>query len=108
MSKSKFTPAPWHVDGVCILDERGKEVAETWGECASIECLPNARLIAAAPELYEAVIRSIVALDALYPSGTRLELEYEDEQRAVASLLDYCRDAIAKVNQEGRKHAKPE
>jgi hypothetical protein len=52
----------------------------------------------AAPELYEAVTRCIVALEALYPSGTRLELEYEDEQRAVASLLDYCRAAIAKAD----------
>ena len=115
METVKCTPRPWRAElgevhevrdseggRICLLTQlRGKH--GLGGRRADHESPANAYLIAAAPDLYEALTRSIVALEALYPSGERIELEHEDEQRAVAALLDYSRAAIAKT--EGKAGA---
>ncbi len=55
---TKYTPGPWHVESpaLSIADSQRIEVAtvRTYGDDA--EALANARLIAAAPELLEALI----------------------------------------------------
>jgi len=59
----KFTPGPWAIttsgffEGVCIRAEGNRWVAQVWSQHEGVE-LPreaNARLIAAAPALYEAL-----------------------------------------------------
>ena len=61
MSETKYTPGPWEIE-----QRRGRRIcihAETWGHLAEVyqtpstkeEGLANANLIAAAPELYEAL-----------------------------------------------------
>ena len=57
-----FTPGPWHLfheaDTTAVMTEDGREVVHWRGFDAShhqLRRLPNARLIAAAPELYEAL-----------------------------------------------------
>jgi len=51
MSEPKFTPGPWNADGVYVCDENDSEVAL----CDGDNWEPNSYLIAAAPELYEAL-----------------------------------------------------
>ena len=103
---ANFTPGPWEISqytnyiGYSIWAKGAGCIAERWypSEHEDAPMAENAHLIAAAPEMYEALTRSTVALEALYPSGERIELEHEDEQRAIASLLDYCRAALAKAD----------
>ena len=103
---ANHTPGPWHAvranEDRFYIDGQGAPVlAWVFGDLPEFrggKMEANADLIAAAPEMYEALKRCIVALEALYPSGERIELEYEDEQRAIASLLDYCRAALAKAD----------
>jgi len=59
-----FTKGPWEAgvqydDEFCcpVLDESGREVAEAKGENED-ECAANARLIAAAPEMYDTLARA--------------------------------------------------
>lgn len=51
MSEPKFTPGPWNADGVYVCDKNDAEVAL----CDGDNWEPNSYLIAAAPELYEAL-----------------------------------------------------
>ena len=58
MSTPPFTPGPWHVaNGVQIRSERD-QIARVW-MMRSGEGKANARLIAAAPELYSALSRIV-------------------------------------------------
>lgn len=82
MAKTKFTPGPWWTDGEYSADECGVSVIAARADCGPLpgnptrgmvafvsELLPenadraraNAHLIAAAPELYEALERLIKA-----------------------------------------------
>lgn len=96
MSETKHTKGPWHCTKKHprqISDARGFKIAKclrlTKGSNFSMpeeEAQANAHLIAAAPELLEALK---AVLDSLFESGRR---DFEAEQRA--------EDAIAKA--EGR------
>lgn len=62
MSEAKFTPGPWHVgpvDDTRVEDSYGNEVAQIDGDYNHPDTWPimeaNAHLIAAAPDLYEAL-----------------------------------------------------
>lgn len=63
MSETKFTPGPWHKDersDIYVRDSEGDYIAETYAPMpkrkrAKGENEANAHLIAAAPELYEAL-----------------------------------------------------
>ncbi len=92
---SKHTPGPWKTDGdEIILSSDGRNLADVWTEFAAIprdEAVANARLIAAAPELLEALPALIViALDSL--DGMDAETREECE-RDIAK----ARAAIAKA-----------
>jgi len=61
----KFTPGPWEVDATRILanDERRTVVCEVTGSIKYSSTQADARLIAAAPDLYAAAVAAI-AYDA--------------------------------------------
>lgn len=95
MSEIKPTPGPWSVDGnvirgdaksngsvsvACILD-----VAYPYGRWAGESAQANARLIAAAPELLEAL---------------QLLLEQDDNGEDEIWVRNKARDAIAKATGE--------
>lgn len=89
-TEQSFTPGPWEVtasgffEGVCIRTEDNTWVAQVWSAHGGIE-LPrdaNARLIAAAPALYEALqkVRAMFFEDAR--SGANVvdgKLEFVDD-----------------------------
>ena len=82
MSEPKFTPGPWKVgpvDDTRVEDALGNEVAQIDGDYNHPDTWPimeaNARLIASAPELYE-------ALEGLIDIADR------------GDVRDYARDAI--------------
>ena len=60
MTEPKFTPGPWHVknrDKPYVMQENGIALAQIW-DCSVIsreQADANARLIAAAPDLYDAL-----------------------------------------------------
>ena len=78
---NKHTPGPWHVQG-----DHGKLWIETSGNDDTIaevhrraakgsvysckEASANAKLIAAAPDLLEALEDSLTALNIVYPNGS--------------------------------------
>jgi hypothetical protein len=84
MSKPKWTPGPWSVfdadDSLLVRDENDGFIVDAknghWnddGEYAqSSESAPNARLIATAPELYEALADCVEALAHIESIGMRV------------------------------------
>jgi hypothetical protein len=50
MTDIKFTPGPWRADGYCVSRD-----SEKWQRVADCMEVADARLIAAAPELYAAL-----------------------------------------------------
>lgn len=98
------TPGPWVVDGddiiartrfgVYIAKEGDGRVAQAFSNClvtTDAECLANARLIAAAPELLEACKAVISEHAAFVASHAGLRLTDE------AACVGMCRAAIAKA-----------
>ena len=92
---STFTKGPWVVDGnvirgdhqrngsvtvACVLD-----VAYPYGRRAGGSTQPNARLIAAAPDLYEA-LKELIDMDVAYQRGQK-----------VSDAVDKARAALAKA-----------
>jgi hypothetical protein len=94
MSDAKHTPGPWFIDGhdrngQRIVRQEHMEIATCWHHCVQSiaeEMEANARLIAAAPELLEALQ---LVVDKL---GSDFEL-YREQQFAI----DTARAAIAKA-----------
>ena len=74
MSETKFTPGPWETDNyavrsegpngrqiaLCEISVRGRPYDETYPEALS-----NATLIAAAPDLYEALLDALFCMDGV-------------------------------------------
>ncbi len=97
MSEKKWTPGPWSVCNMtswCCVDhaEWGTTVAEI-GENDETG-LANAHLIAAAPELYEALQAMIDLQENATPFGGEI---YRDR---VDRVFDQCRAALAKARGE--------
>ena len=92
MSAPTFTPGPWHVaNGVQVRSERD-QIAKVW-MMRNGEGNANARLIAAAPELYEALQLALLGLDAYCVEKGPLFL-------ASALAADKARAALAKARGE--------
>lgn len=89
--KSQFTPGPWHVDGFHMSAVIRQDAEGQWLSVAQCDTdsFPNknwkadARLIAAAPELYEACKRASDELKLSREYGL-----YDDETRALVAALD--------------------
>lgn len=74
---SAHTPGPWTIDNGAIYGTRGlirPFVASVEDDHNDGETAANARLIASAPELADALMRAAVALDA-YSGGECEELD---------------------------------
>ncbi|EML3184632.1 hypothetical protein ACIUZ0_37050 [Pseudomonas aeruginosa] len=84
---SKHTPGPWHVGGpnkCTIYDKHGQRLANSFeGVMATqrtdSECEANARLIAAAPELLDALVN-------LLPLISPLKAEIQQVANASAAI----------------------
>lgn len=101
MTEPKFTPGPWRFvdDGECSIDTPGDNTCRFIGKnslpfAASFQhsafgkddiCDANAHLIAAAPELYEALDRFV---------------DWMNEEEGAHSLCDSARAALAKARGE--------
>jgi hypothetical protein len=94
MSEASYTPGPWKVDGSFVVDQKGSVICDTTPAGPNGDDEVNARLIAAAPELLQAL--------------TLLFKEVEAE--ATESMLDgplgdalvKAHDAIAKAEKGER------
>ena len=92
MTKHTFTPGPWHIYGLPvqarILGPNGEAVAACRAkyrdDASAATRNANARLIAAAPELYEALHDMVHA--------------FRDENEGQTDALAYARAALAKVD----------
>lgn len=107
MSQPKFTPGPWRVIGNELRHEKGDAYAVIQTSSLAIdiiapsamdaEHMSNARLIAAAPALYEA-LRNILA-DAETADERRTPADWDF---AVCHAVEYARAALALVESEGQ------
>lgn len=92
MSETKYTPGPWHsscgcIYAACQLDEYGLTNQAPLAEVTSDEYhddhyLENCHLIAAAPDLYEAIKELLYALQD--DDNWRTSGVYEDAEAALA------------------------
>ena len=53
MSETKHSTLPWKQDGVSVLDAKGHEVAETWGNQFAKMVLPDAAFIVTAVNAHD-------------------------------------------------------
>ena len=94
MSETKFTPGPWAiVFGTSIVTNRGGAVADCVGAHPYEEQKANAALIAAAPEMYEALESALATIESL--TGYINELYYKTRSANTAlKHEDAIRDAL--------------
>ena len=97
MSTPKHTPGPWHVGlkpGPMVYGPQGEQIVGLNVMLDSDEVLANAKFIAAAPAMYEA-LQALLALigDEDLPDNGEL---------SGASICDFARSALAQA--EGRHH----
>ena len=96
--KTKHTPGPWHVGSTIalrhrVIDGNANEVATMKGEF-ELEKQANARLIAAAPEMLEALC------SIYYMANLQLVLESKYSKPTVAIIMSQLESAIAKARGE--------
>jgi len=116
---TKHTPGPWVRDtgsgfGCDVRAENGRKVAATWGinngdphrPAYRAECDANARLVAAAPELLEALQKRAQA-DAAYAQLALSDVDPDTHERLLQQIeaaedaaKDAARAAIAKAKGE--------
>lgn len=102
--EAKHTPGPWHVGGFeqsTIYDCFGQRVANSFEgvmvvKRSDAECRANARLIAATPELLEALRRALNALEEIGKEMTVGE-RYTNAGQYLLDALNPAREAIAKA-----------
>jgi hypothetical protein len=99
MSERKWTPGPWPIDktgdgkriivGVGLVDGPcGYDLAEIYADdCDPVEAHANAHLIAAAPDLYEALEELCLAAGGMPMTG----IEFERRRQAGISALAKAR-----------------
>ena len=96
--KTKHTPGPWQVGSTIalrhrVIDGNANEVATMKGEF-ELEKQANARLIAAAPEMLEALC------SIYYMANLQLVLESKYSKPTVAIIMSQLESAIAKARGE--------
>lgn len=105
MSKTKFTPGPWEWredqlsegHSCCVFGANGFRIGSSRGDMDHLSAT-DAALIAAAPDLYEALGKCESAIRALWSNmaefGAVTDVEFFD---AVWSAEDAARAALAKA-----------
>lgn len=95
MSKAKHTPGPWDENNGRVFRGNSGSICILTDQHSFVEYRANARLIAAAPELLE-------ALEYIY---LLLQDDYDGDalKRLTAELSDTARAAIAKATGETEK-----
>lgn len=79
----KHTAAPWHQGGYEVQDDKGALICNLSGWRGEQQTLANARLIAAAPELLEA-LKTLIDMDVAYQRGDKVEQAVEAAKAAIA------------------------
>ena len=108
MSDTKFTPGPWFANRryIGVLGHKSfigecKDVNGNWSDTKTTAA--NANLIAAAPELYEALEEAVKDLVA-YQVNARIASTYNSKWEGVSELvqptIDSARAALAKARGE--------
>ena len=96
MSNVKHTPGPWHVANGCQIRGAKDQIAKAW-MMRNGEGLANAKLIAAAPELLEALEEAVACGMVPISSATEGGAAKYSRQAQVADMI---RAAIAKAKGE--------
>lgn len=116
-TETNFTPGPWFADpddvrdeALAVLDAIGCNVADVFTMCRPGECEANAHLIAAAPELYEALEDCITALElyapledcitALEPCDIIKPRDWKKDRENLRRVYQSARAALAKTRGE--------
>lgn len=106
---ASFTPGPWSLgDGNCLVGPKGQfdflPILSPFVDGAFDEddeaALGNMRLIASAPDLYEALDKAAVRLEAIRARLCRLSAY---DGTAKAELVDYIRQCEAEAETDLRK-----
>lgn len=97
MTEPKFTPAPWHTtnDGYNVKNETDIMICLNSFEDDVEQCKANANLIAAAPELYEALVELLNDTKMFYESGDAGNFDCEE-----MDVFKRVRKALAKARGE--------
>lgn len=107
--ETKHTPGPWHVGmrpGPMIYGPKGEQVADLSADLLMVEeRQANLRLIAAAPDLLEALTDALGMLDH-YMSGRADNWDGSTKGQARSTLVD-GRAAIAKARGESSSRITP-
>ena len=106
--KAKFTPGPWRTacsPGYIIVDNGSKPstvIAHAWSIDIHVpdEWKANARLIAAAPKLYEALNKA-KQLASIATDWNLTEVEIDGEMVSVYDLLREFKAALALADGDG-------
>jgi len=100
MSGFKHTPGPWRVhstaDGLVMADDKDTRIAATFAVPGDIFGVANARLIAAAPDLLEA-LRPLDAMGDAGLSKVILAALRPHERESFLAAVSAARAAIAKA-----------
>lgn len=103
MKETKFTPGPWKVDPKYSRDIQAPDGLDVATCCLSIlnrkvtteeESIANARLIAASPDMYEALKDLLDMLETEISAGSGLTCDFERR------VLPNARSALSKARGE--------
>lgn len=106
MSTPKHTPGPWHVGlkpGPMVYGPQGEQIVGLNVMLDSDEVLANAKFIASAPAMYEALQQSLalVELAALEEWGRAVRGEQQPPTTEARDRLEKVKTALAQA--EGRQ-----
>ena len=102
MSTPKHTPGPWHVGlkpGPMVYGPQGEQIVGLNVMLDSDEVLANAKFIAAAPAMYEALQQSLalVQLAALEEWGRAVRGEQQPPTTEARDRLEKVKTALAQA-----------
>jgi hypothetical protein len=100
MSETKHSPLPWKQDGVSVLDAKGHEVAETWGNQFAKMVLPDAAFIVTAVNAHDKLQADRKALLEALHAFVDQTLVLPSGESVWGEELTNARAAIAQAEKE--------